>query len=394
MSLDIPDDPRLSNKDLHVAFLVNFVAPNHIAIFREVKRHIGKLSILSSVAMESNRQFDSDTGDLDVIIQKTKTITRTAHHPSGYEDVNYIHIPLDTMGQLRRLKPDVIVSLELGARTIASMTYRLLNRKCAVVAAVCASERSEAGRGIIRRMTRGRLLRSADWVTYNGPSCQRYLLSLGANRDRMSAWDYAADPKKMYRGDVSRSFDADRLRLLTVGQLSKRKGVMEGIEQLSQWVKSHPQKRIEWNLLGNGPLETEMREFPIPENLVINFHGHVEADSIRDQYRDNDFLFFPTLGDEWGLVVDEALISGLPVIGSIHSQAVATIIHDGVNGWGFDPEEAGSLDLAMTQAGNQSKDARRTMIRQSRESAKTRTPETSAIQFLNAVSQAAKRRLG
>jgi glycosyltransferase involved in cell wall biosynthesis len=394
MTLEISDDQRSFANNLHVAFLVNFVAPNHIAIFREVKRHVGQLSILSSVAMESNREFDSETGGLDVIVQNTKTITRTARHPSGYEDVNYIHIPLDTIGQLRRLKPDVIVSLELGARTIASVTYRLLNRKCAVVAAVCASERSEAGRGLIRRMTRSRLLHRADWVTYNGPSCQQYLLGLGANRDRMSAWDYAADPEKMYRGDVSRTFDPASIRLLTVGQLSKRKGVMEGIEQLAQWAKENPQRRIEWNLLGNGPLESDMRQFPMTENLTVHFHGHVGADAIRDQYRDNDFLFFPTLGDEWGLVVDEALISGLPVIGSIHSQAVATIIQEGGNGWSFDPEKTGSLSNAMTQASNQSEDARLAMIRNARDSASARTPETSAMQFLDAVHRAAKIRLG
>lgn len=386
---ELSDSRRSDAKQLHVVFLVNFVAPNHLAVFREVEKHVGRLSILASVAMESNREFESEPSGLNVIVQKTRTLTRKAVHPSGYEDVNYIHIPLDTIGQLRRLKPDVLVSLEMGARTLSSLAYRWLNRRCAVVAAVCASERSEAGRGLLRRMTRTQILRNVDWTTYNGPSCQRYLLGLGARADRMSAWDYAADPLKMFRGSISRAFDPERVKLLSVGQLSKRKGMMQAIAQLAQWAAAHPLKQIEWNLLGNGPLESEMKQFPVPANLILNFHGHCGVETICEHYRDNDFLLFPTLGDEWGLVVDEALHSGQPVIGSIHSQAVATIVHDGVNGWRYDPEQAESLSDALNHTFDQTQDARIAMSFQARESAVALTPETSAAQFLDAVVSAA-----
>jgi glycosyltransferase involved in cell wall biosynthesis len=392
MTSDLSAETPAFVRQLHVAFLVNFVAPNHRAVLSEVQRHVGKLSILSSVEMESNREFEHQNHDLDIIVQKTHTITRTARHPSGYEDVNYVHIPLDMIGQLRRLRPDVIVSLELGARTIASVAYRLLNRRCAVVAAVCASERSEAGRGFVRRLTRGRLLRRVDWVTFNGPSCRQYLLGLGARPDRMSVWDYSADPTKIYRGPSAASYQPNRLRLVTVGQLSKRKGVIEAIAQLAAWADANPQQQIVWNILGNGPLESEMRAVPVQDNLQINFHGHCRAEVIPEHYRDNDFMLFPTLGDEWGLVVDESLHSGLPVIGSMHSQAVTSIIQDGDNGWRFDPEVPGSLAAALNHAIRQSPERRLAMIESSRASVANRTPVQSAAQFLSAVHQAASSR--
>lgn len=379
-------------KELHVVFLVNFVAPNHLAVFNEVQRHVGRLSILASVAMEANRDFKSEHEDLNVIIQKTHTLTRTARHPSGYEDVNYIHIPLDTVGQLRRLRPDVVVSLELGARTISAMVYQKLNRRCAVVAAICASEHSEQGRGFLRRFTRRRILRNVDWVTYNGPSCKRYLLGLGARSERTSEWDYAADPSKIYRGPISRSFAPNRLRLLTVGQLSQRKGMMEAISQLAGWAATNPTRKVDWNLLGKGPLESEMRHFDVPENLGVHFHGHCGVEEIQEHYRDNDFLLFPTLGDEWGLVVDEALHSGLPVIGSLYSQAIETMIQDSVNGWRYNPENPDALADVLTNAVAQTEPTRDDMIARTRDSASLRTPENSAIQFLHAVEQAARTR--
>ncbi len=102
----------------HVVFLVNFISPNHFPVLQEVAKRCGKLTILCSVKMESNRDFDPQWGDLEVVLQKTWTLSRTAHHPSGYHDVNYIHIPLDTVGQLRALRPDAVVSFELGGNGV------------------------------------------------------------------------------------------------------------------------------------------------------------------------------------------------------------------------------------------------------------------------------------
>ena len=38
----------------------------------------------------------------------------------------------------------------------------------------------------------------------------------------------------------------------------------------------------------------------------------------------------PTLADEWGLVVNEAMASGLPVLGSVYSQAAHELCGDGI----------------------------------------------------------------
>ncbi len=116
-----PTGQSASVSAAHVVLLVNFVAPNMRGVFQEISRRVGRLTILSSVAVESNRQWNADWGELDVVVQRTWTITRHPKHPGGYRDVNYIHLPLDTIRRLKRLRPDVIVSLELGARTVLSL---------------------------------------------------------------------------------------------------------------------------------------------------------------------------------------------------------------------------------------------------------------------------------
>ncbi|MFK8113741.1 MAG: glycosyltransferase family 4 protein [Rubripirellula sp.] len=376
--------------DAHVVLLVNFVAPNLLHVCREIQSRVKRLTILSSVANESNRQWSIDWADLEVVVQKTWTITRHPQHPSGYREVNYVHVPLDTLGQLRRLRPDAIVSLELGARTLISLAYRKLNPSCVHVAAVNANQRSESGRGKLRSFVRRQILKHADWATHNGPSCREVLCDLGANPDRISPWHYAADLGKAYLGPLPEtpSKQAKSLSLLTVGELSDRKGLMPAINQLSQWAAANPDQQLVWNLVGAGPLEQQLRQINLPSNLEVGFHGFCDADAIRLHYTSNDLMLFPTFCDEWGLVVDESLMSGLPVIGSCNAQSVTTLIRDGVNGHVYDPEVAPSLGEALDSLARLSSEDLHQMRVQARASVASRTAAASADQFAEAVSLA------
>ena len=65
--------------------------------------------------------------------------------------------------------------------------------------------------------------------------------------------------------------------------------------------------------------------------------GYAAHDSLPTIYGSAGALVLPSLFDEWGLVVNEAMASGLPVLGSRYSQAVEEMVTDGRTGWCFDP---------------------------------------------------------
>lgn len=375
---------------MKIAFLVNFLSPNLLEVFREVSRNVERLTIMVSVPIEANRQWRPETGGLEVVCQRTKTVRRVVRHPGGYEEELFVHIPLDTFGQLRRLRPDVVVSHELGARSVTSAVFRATTRSTRHVISVYASEHSEAGRGLVRRWLRRRLLKRADLLTYNGPSCFRYLKSLGASPHRMMPWNYAADPQKVYRGPIQ-EHSSSSLRLLTIGQFVERKGVVPAARQLSDWARSNPNLEIHWTLAGTGPQQVEVDRAEKPSNLHLDFTGHCDQQQLQKLYRDHAVLLFPTLGDEWGLVVDEALASGLAVIGSVYSQAVETLISGGVNGWSFDPHVSDSMGHALDRWRRLSASEELAMRNAARQSMAMRTHSESAEQFLAAVEKSTSR---
>lgn len=375
---------------MRVVYLTNFLSPDIVDICREMSVRIDELIVLVSVPMEGNRSWKPTDAGLDVRVQKTYTRTRTDRHPSGYEDVNYVHVPLDTLGQLRRIRPDAIISTEMGARSIQAAAYRRFHAKCRQVIAVNTSQHIEASRnGSLRRWQRCRLLRLADAVTHNGPSSRDYLLDLGVHPEKLSEWMYAADPTKIYRGPIldaaTRVGEPERcrddIRLLTVGQLIDRKGVQEALDALVETARANPTQQLRWTVVGGGPLQNRMQQTDKPTNLNVVFRGNCEAAEIRDAYRDHDVMLFPTLGDEWGLVVDEALHSGLAVIGSRLAQSVPTLIREGFNGWSYCPTAQGELPDRIRRWLAMASDERLRLRKNARESAKNRTPSAAADQI-------------
>jgi glycosyltransferase involved in cell wall biosynthesis len=364
-----------------VVFLVNFLAPNHVAVVEEVARHVD-LTVLVSVPVESNRLWEPQQTGIDLRVQRCKTWQRNVRHPSGFTDLNMIHFPLDTARQLKSLNPDVVVSLELGVRSAQASWYSG-GHQCGHVVAVYASELSELGRGPLRNALRRWILSRADVVTYNGPSGMRYLQSKGVEDSRLMPWNYAADPTKPYRGSLLK-FDDGMERMLTISQMVPRKGLLEAHRALVSWA-DRSGRHIRWTIAGDGPLRSQLLALPRPDNLELQCVGHVDAAVLRELYRTNEALYFPTLCDEWGLVVDEGLFSGLAVIGSRGSQSVETLVQHRVNGFQFEPLSSDSIVRALTEWAALSPADRMQMRQTARQMVAHRTPEESARQFLAAV---------
>ncbi|MGC6458297.1 MAG: glycosyltransferase, partial [Akkermansiaceae bacterium] len=55
----------------------------------------------------------------------------------------------------------------------------------------------------------------------------------------------------------------------------------------------------------------------------------------------------PALEEPWGLVINEAMACGLPILSSANVGAAEELVDDGVNGWAFDAADVGQIAEAM-----------------------------------------------
>jgi hypothetical protein len=322
-----------------VALLTNFIPPYHKAVLECLSRRYGAMRILLSTPMESNRPWKVEWQGLDVVVQKTVTLKGRWRHPFGFSEPLAVHLPIDTIQQLRRFSPDVVISGEMGARTLLAALYRKLNPKSRLIIWVEVADSSEHGRGFARRTLRRILCKNADAFLAVGARAARYLRSLGVAEKKIFRFSYPTDVNRFSVNAVTRPLEHAR-RLLYVGQLIERKGLVPFLKVLSEWAKENEDVNIEFLFAGHGPLAEVLERVSVASNIKLTFLGGFQYDDLPLVYGQAGIFVLPALADTWAVVVNEALAEGLPVLGSIYAQAVEELIQEGRNGWRFRADHA------------------------------------------------------
>lgn len=335
--------------DAHVVLLINYVRKHHVVSYQELAKRVRKLTILISIPMEPDRSWDAEWSDLDVRVQKNWMFTTKWRHSAGFREDNFIHVPIDTVSQLRKLKPDIVFSYEMGMRTILSGLFRRFNRRVPLVMVGNMSQHIEQERGLMRRTARSVIRRLADFFTYNGPSCKRYLESLGIKPQKMFHVPYCIDQDVVFQGQRTQAPDSQPRRLFYSGSLSERKGLLPFTEALKRWCEQHPEQKVVFQLAGSGALEETMPSFQ-SENLEIELFGNLDPPGLAKANGQADICVMPTFADEWALTPIEGLASGIPVLGSFYAQSVESVVKEDVNGWVFTPDDDASMDAAIAKA--------------------------------------------
>ena len=343
-----------------VALLVNFVAPYRLSLFEALQQRVGTLRVLASTSMEPNRPWPVNWGTLDVCQQRTITVRKRWRDITGFKDIGYVHFPYDTFAQLRRFVPDTIISSEMGLRTVLAAIYKRLHPHVRLVVWATISEHTERSRGRLRSLLRPMLLRHADAVLVNGASGQRYVSSLGVPDDRIVRVPYTIEVSA-FRSTSARPAASDVARLLFTGMLVERKGLLPFLSVLCAWAADHPDRAVEFTIVGDGPLKPAIEQVKTPLNLTLHLQSTVSYDRLPPLYQAAQLYVLPTLADEWGVVVNEAMAAGLPVLGSRHSQAVEELVTDGETGWMFTPDDPRTVYQAIDRALSSSPDTWRRM---------------------------------
>ena len=369
---------------IHVTLLASYIPPHQLESYLAYAARFDRLSILLSTAMESHRGWSTDWGTLDVQVLKGWTFARRWKHRVGFTDAVDIHLPINAFRRLLSLSPDVVVACELGARSFVSSLYTMIHFKKPLVLWACVSEHTEQGRGLSRRIIRGWLMRRASAVIVNGASGRRYIEGLGVQPDKIFEIPYCTPVNFFDQCSLERN-EGESHRLVCVGQLIERKGVERLIHQLSYWATSNPERHVELAIVGDGPLLESLKEIPLPKNLQIDFLGKKTHEELIQIYSGSGILVFPTLADEWGLVVNEAMAAGLPVLGSLYSGAVEELCHEGQTGWVFRVDHDQELLDAIDRVLNTSVERLNDMRKLARERVANITPETCADIFRQVV---------
>lgn len=106
----------------------------------------------------------------------------------------------------------------------------------------------------------------------------------------------------------------DPLRLLTVGRLVERKNIKTMLEAVGMLQADGV--GVEYTIAGSGPMRQELADFAISQGVrdAVSFEGYVPEAELPGLYADHDIFALPSHHEAFGVVVLEALASGLPCV--------------------------------------------------------------------------------
>ena len=134
----------------------------------------------------------------------------------------------------------------------------------------------------------------------------------------------------------------ERHIFLSVGQFIPRKGFDVLLE-----AARHLPKDMGVYIVGGEPTEeylNKKREYRLDN---VHFVGFMTKQELRKYYFAADVFVLPTREDIWGLVVNEAMACGLPVITTTRCNAGLELVENGINGYLVEVEDAQALAQAM-----------------------------------------------
>ncbi|MFO0945331.1 MAG: glycosyltransferase family 4 protein [Planctomycetota bacterium] len=189
------------------------------------------------------------------------------------------------------------------------------------------SWRSELRRGLLRR-----LVPRAAGILAVGSANRMYWQRYGATDHQLFMAPYAVDNRRV-RDLASRS-DArptSGLKFLYCGRLIPRKGVDQ---LLAAFEELHVGSRCRLTIIGDGPERSRLEAMQSqPAREATRWLGKLANDDALREFGGHDVLVLPSRHEPWGLVVNEAMAAGLPVIADHRCGAACDLIHEGKTGW-------------------------------------------------------------
>jgi len=180
---------------------------------------------------------------------------------------------------------------------------------------------------------------NATWWLSTGNEASKYLSYYGANENNIFIYPFSslkdkdiiktAISKKTKKNIRSELNIVDEYVAISVGRYIKSKGYDTLIKS---W--RNIDKNYKLLIIGSGEEEEALKQL-IEENYLSNIEliGFKKKEELRKYYLAADFFILPTRSDVWGLVINEAMACGLPIITTDKCIAGKELIDNYINGF-------------------------------------------------------------
>jgi 1,2-diacylglycerol 3-alpha-glucosyltransferase len=339
------------NSGVRLAIVFDRLGPYHAARLAAVGRRAAVTAI--EVAGHS---MEYDWIKIDGVLNFGRC---TLFPDSASQDISVRQLKAKLYAALERLKPD-IVAIPGWADRSALLALNWCFESRTPVVLMSASTIIDARRYWLKERVKTRILSLVGAALTGGKRSACYMATLGMPAERVFVGYDVVDNAYFAQGARQAREAAERTRqALQLPQhyflASARFVPKKNLSRLLLAYKRYRALRGErsWKLviLGDGPLRERLHAQcrALKLNADVIFPGFVQYDQLPAYYGLASAFVHVSVVEQWGLVVNEALAAGLPILVSDRCGCVPELVSEGRNGFAFDPLEIEQLAALMAR---------------------------------------------
>jgi glycosyltransferase involved in cell wall biosynthesis len=319
----------LNQRKIRVAIIHNIISPYRVALFEQLAREEElDLYIYYSAGTHKERRWKVNPGQgygFEILRGRPLEIGPIVFNWSP-----------SVLFKLLRNEHEVIIIGGMSDLTsqLALMAAKIKGRPCLIWSEGIESSTSFLGK-IVGPLVRI-LIRKSDGVIVSGSASLKFHQDMGIPVERLTVAVDAVDNDrilKMAEKYPDREVLKDLLGfkgrkiVLFVGQMIQRKGPDHLLRAFISLHERIPEATLV--MVGDGPMKSELERMCQVQNIQdVIFTGWLQDDEKIAQYKTADLFVLPTHEDVWGLVINEAMVMGLPILTTTKAGAYLDLVRE------------------------------------------------------------------
>lgn len=355
---------------MRVLFVTNIPTPYRIRFFNELSKHV-ELTVLYEAETAKNIVFSfknvRNEGFQEIFLKKgvirEKIPNLRIISPILRRDYDYL----------------ILTNYAYFTELVAYITARIFRIPYIIEE---DGNRIKTKELIILSWLKRWIIRGASLYLSPSKQTDEFFKHYSANQNKIIRYPFTSiDKAYLIKASEYQYQKKDVVSFLYVGRVIPLKGVDNLIHAFNAAILKNPS--IQLTIIGNSPDENYLNQLKNYALSQVQFLPFMETSELRKYYLESDVFVFPTRYDPWGLVINEAISLGLPVISSNKSISASELIQNGVNGFLYDSENVADLEKHMLLLAADEK-LRKKMSKFNIELAKSHTIESMVKVHLNA----------
>jgi len=329
------------NKQVDVLLIHNMVSPYRLPIFEEINKYVN-LSVWFCELKNKDRKWNTSMGKYTFLGEVLKNFNL------GPFVVNY-----EIFFKLLFQKFDLYIVGENFSNfftILFSLIFSKIYKKPFVLWSEAIENKFFKKNNLIQNIKynliyiyRKLIYSQVDHFIAYSEMSKKYLCKMGVDKSKIFVGEQVMPKELLKNVSINKSTTKykDKKIILSLGYLKKGKG----LDCLIESYKRIKAKETLLIIAGSGPEEKYLKTL-CNGREDIHFVGYVKGKDKFKYYDIADIFVLPTLYDAWGLVINEAMYYGLPII-TTKAAGAAELIYKNNNGFVIEPSNTNELKIHL-----------------------------------------------